>query len=145
MYSSKTDKWRSVYYRESLDLLLTEWIDNGYRDAYGSPDHTPYLFPSHRGGNLTPSVITEIVASAAENSGIQEIMYTDAGGGNRRKYAAHSLRHGFAYWYLTNDGDTRTLQQLLGHHDISITEDYLTLVESDTKQIYDRVSNTATN
>jgi integrase/recombinase XerD len=145
VYSSKTDEWRSVYYRPSLDLLLKEWIDGGYRDAYGSVDQSLYLFPSKQSEKLSPRTVSEIVATAAENCGIQEVMYTDANGSERRKYAAHSLRHSFAYWYLDNGGDIRTLQRLLGHHDISVTEDYLTLVDSDTKDIYERVSSSATD
>ncbi|QZP38546.1 tyrosine-type recombinase/integrase [Halobaculum magnesiiphilum] len=125
VYAPKTDEWRIVYYQPSLDFLLTQWMDSGYRSAYKPAEESPYLFVSERAERLSDHAINQIVKKAAENAGIQDVMYTDGGGQKRHRITAHAFRHGHAVQAIKNDIDIRRLQLHLGHEKIDTTQQYL--------------------
>lgn len=136
VHSDKTDSWRTVYYQPSLDFLIDQWLDGGYRDSYGPSDRSPYLFPSQRSDRLNTDSIGKIVKQAAEDAGIQEVMYEDAAGQPKHKITAHSLRHGHAVYALKSGIDIRVLQEHLGHSNLETTEVYLQLIDDDVKDAY---------
>ena len=50
----------------------------------------------------------------------------------------HILRNSFAVHMVQNGADIKSLQELLGHEDISATEVYLTQAKSRIKDVYDK-------
>lgn len=48
------------------------------------------------------------------------------------KLGSHRIRHAFGKGYLVNGGDLRSLQEILGHANISTTQKYASLNLSDT-------------
>jgi len=83
---------------------LTEW---------GNPDED-HLFLSETRAPLTRNGITLLFARLKERSGI-----------TGKRISPHILRHTFAIRYLVLGNDPFSLQELLGHEDISTVKNYM--------------------
>lgn len=136
IYSTKTDSSRTVFYQPSLDFLVDKWLDGGYRDAHGPADLSPYLFTGKECERLRPRFIRNAVTAAAEEAGIQEVMYEAVDGASRYRIGTHSLRHGHAVHALKSGINIRTLQKHLGHSTLDTTEKYLQLLDDDVREEY---------
>lgn len=135
IWSEKTSETRTVFYQPSLDLLLDQWIDGGYRSSYLHAEESDSLFLAPQ-GRLSNVRLGPIVKEAAENAGIQEVKCKDQQGRERNRITAHSLRHGHAVHALKSGIDIRNLQKHLGHADIERTSEYLQLIDDDVKEAY---------
>lgn len=84
-----------------------------------------WLFPSKsaKEGHLTRASFDRELRQLAVNAGIT------------KKVSAHILRHSFASHLLDHDVDLRTLQQMLGHADISTTTIYTHMIGEREKQL----------
>jgi integrase/recombinase XerD len=89
---------------------------------------SPYLFVGgrRRGGAARPMsrhTFWQMISTRARLVGIE------------RPITPHSMRHSFATHMLDRGADLRSLQQLLGHADISTTQIYTHVVPSRLQQI----------
>ena len=76
---------------------------------------TPYLFVTERGGPMTPATARKIIMRAGELAKFRFPIHP------------HMLRHSAGY-KLANEGhDTRSIQQYLGHRNITHTVRYTEL------------------
>lgn len=114
-----TAKWHS-----DLNGLLTQWLDYGYRDSYSTSDSSPYLFLTNRSEQISVRRVNGFIDEAAENAGIQEVMYTDAAGREFKKVTPHKLRHSFAMHFLKDGGSIEALNNRLAHSSVITTEIY---------------------
>ena len=138
IHATKTNTNRTVFYQSDLDFLLNQWIDGGYRDALIGADGSPYLFVSDYTSKLEKQRMNKVVKEAAEEAGIQETMYTDNAGHERKKITSHALRHGHAVESLKSGIDVRTVQKHLGHASLDMTMRYLRLINDDVRDAYQR-------
>lgn len=136
VWASKTNESRKVFYHESLDLLMDQWLDGGYRDSYAPGEESEYLFVTHQSEKFDRKRPNKIVKPAAESAGIQEEMYEDMNGHTRYRITSHALRHGAARAMLLDGIDLRNLQLLLGHSKLDTTEKYLSLLDDDVAGAY---------
>lgn len=137
IYAPKTDDHRTVFYRESLDFLLSQWLDV-YREGQKKAVTSPYLFPTNSSEHISKERINRVVRAAAENAGIQEVVHHDAKGHPRYRVTAHALRHGHAVHALKSGVDIRSVAEHMGHNDIQTTMNYLQFVDDDVEEAYEQ-------
>jgi integrase/recombinase XerD len=82
------------------------------------------LFLNFRGGPLTRQGLYKIILRHAEAAGLKGRM------------SPHTLRHSFATHLLSGGCDLRSVQEMLGHADLSTTQLYTHLSGEDLKQAY---------
>ena len=84
-----------------------------------------FLFPSRgRSGHLTRVRFNQILTELAIEAEL-----------NFRTVSPHILRHSFATHLLAHGADLRTLQQMLGHSDISTTQIYTHVLDERMKRL----------
>lgn len=115
----KGNKERIVPINEECCQLLKKYIEEFRMQI--SHKETSYIFIDKHGNPIQRSNFYYILKSLAKKSGIT------------KEISPHTLRHTFATHMLNHDADLRSIQEMLGHSDISTTTIY-THVSNDKLQ-----------
>ena len=89
--------------------------------------HRPELFLNARGGPLTRAGVFLILRKLAEKAGLEP-----------QRVHPHLLRHSFATHLLEGGADLRSVQEMLGHADLSTTELYTHVTDRRRRELYYR-------
>ena len=116
--TGKGNKERIVPIGEPAVKAMKEYIKHQRRESYSEDRPSECVFLSRTGRPLDRTFLWRIVKKYAARAGLGDRLTT------------HSLRHSFATHLLSGGADLRSLQEMLGHADISTTQIY-THVDSD--------------
>jgi integrase/recombinase XerD len=111
--------------RVPIGKSAIHWLQqyNAIKAAYGKAT-SPYLF-LNRGKPLTRQFAWAMIKRYAAQAGVSDI-------------SPHTLRHSFATHLLQNGADSRSVQALLGHSDISTTQIYTHITDRHLRSSYDK-------
>lgn len=84
------------------------------------------LFVNYNGERLTRQGIWKLIKQYAKGAGLE------------KKLTPQILRNSFAIHMIQNGADLKSLQELLGHEDISATQIYLSASKNRIKDVYDK-------
>jgi integrase/recombinase XerD len=111
--------------RVPLGKSAIHWLQQyaAAKAEYGKQS-LPHVF-LHRGKPLTRHFAWSMIKRHAERAGIRNV-------------SPHTLRHSFATHLLQHGADSRSVQALLGHSDISTTQIYTHITDVHLRSAYDR-------
>jgi integrase/recombinase XerD len=119
----KGSKERLVPMGDAAIRLLSKYIKNSRSQILGNRT-SEFLFISKKGSNLNRKSVWRLLKSYVGRTEI------------RKNITPHTLRHSFATHLLENGADLRSVQELLGHMDISTTQVYTHLARKKLKEIH---------
>jgi len=126
----KGGRERLVPLNNSARAALDRFLGVGASEAEGFTPTvaTKWLFPSRSAqGHVTRQRFAQDLKELAVEAGLDP-----------QRVSPHVLRHAFASHLLDRGADLRSLQQLLGHADISTTEIYTHVLEERLKRLVEQ-------
>ncbi|WP_163101496.1 tyrosine recombinase XerC [Peribacillus alkalitolerans] len=121
----KGKKDRYVPFGNKAKHALLDYINISRNKLVGKldSDHGK-LFVNFRGAPLTARGVRYVLSSMIETASVQGNIHP------------HVLRHTFATHLLNNGADLRSVQELLGHSEISSTQIYTHVTKEQLKKVY---------
>lgn len=121
--TGKGDKERTVYLNNACTSALANYLTHE-RSHIKEADQNPALFLSQKGTRLTRQRVAKIVKQINCTSGL-----------NKKKLTPHKLRHTSATMMYKSGADIRSLQQILGHSNVSTTQIYTHVEDKEIQQV----------
>jgi len=121
----KGHKERIIPIHERASLAVKEYIEETRPQVVHNDDEKA-LFLNARGERLTRQGLWQILKGYAKAAGLGT------------EITPHTLRHSFATHMLNGGADLRSVQELLGHANISTTQIYTHLTSEHIRRIYEQ-------
>lgn len=119
----KGNKERVVLYGNRLAELI-DWYLKDARPLLSHHKNSPYLFLNKNGNQLTTAGIRDILKREVKKSGLKQ------------KITPHTLRHTYATHLLNGGADLKSVQELLGHENLSTTQIYTHVSNERLRNVY---------
>ena len=123
--TGKGNKTRIVPFGSKAQQSLIEWLKI-YRIWQGELRPESPVFITQRGNAITPRQIENRVKYQAQRANVNVDLHP------------HLLRHCFASHMLSNSGDLRAVQEMLGHSNLTTTQIYTHIDFDRLAQVYDQ-------
>ena len=121
----KGHKERLIPIHQRAALAVEEYIKDA-RSRLTQNDEEKALFLNRRGDRLTRQGFWQILKGYAKSAGLEADI------------TPHTLRHSFATHMLSGGADLRSVQELLGHANISTTQIYTHLTSEHVRRTYEK-------
>ena len=121
----KKDKERVIPIYAKAVRALAEYMEFIRPQMIASPDEQS-LFVNVSGERMTRQGFWKIVKHYQAKAHIE------------KDITPHTLRHSFAAHLLENGADLRSIQEMLGHSDLSSTQIYAHIVRKELKDVYNK-------
>lgn len=118
-------KERAIPLYQKAIKALVEYMDFIRPQMIASPDEQA-LFVNVNGSRMSRQGFWKIIKTYQTKAKIEKTI------------TPHTLRHSFAAHLLENGADLRSIQEMLGHADISSTQIYSQLVKKQLKEVYNK-------
>jgi len=125
LIKGKGNKERYVPFGNYAKTSLELYINDGRHKLMKKSNH-PFLFVNQKGTPLTPRGIRYILSGIIDELGSQHHIHP------------HMIRHSFATHLLNNGADLRTVQELLGHSQLSSTQKYTHVTKEQLRKVYNQ-------
>ncbi len=122
----KGNKERLVPMGEEAVRLLNKYIKESRPVILGSNRTSEFVFISKKGPSLNRKSVWRLLKGYVKRADI------------RKNITPHTFRHSFATHLIENGADLRSVQELLGHMDISTTQIYTHMARRKLKEIHKR-------
>ncbi|WP_171531984.1 site-specific tyrosine recombinase/integron integrase [Acinetobacter defluvii] len=123
--TGKGNKTRIVPFGSKAKQSLINWLKI-YRIWQGEFKPDSSVFITQKGNAITPRQIENRVKYQAQRAGVNVDLHP------------HLLRHCFASHMLSNTGDLRAVQEMLGHSNLTTTQIYTHIDFDRLAQVYDQ-------
>jgi integrase/recombinase XerD len=104
---------------------LGNYINKSRKQLIDNPEEQA-LFVNINGGRMSRQGFWKIIKHYQEKANIE------------KQTTPHTLRHSFAMHLLENGADLRSLQEMLGHADISSTQVYANMIKNKLADVYQK-------
>lgn len=126
----KGNKERIIPMGDYATEYLKKYIYN-YRSFFIKKQSSEYVFLNKNGTKMSRQMFFKIIQKIALEKNI------------KTKFSPHTLRHSFATHMLEYGADLRTIQELLGHSNISTTQIYTHMSTDKLRENYDNFHSNA--
>lgn len=118
-------KERAVPFGSAAKEALTEYLEKA-RDTFPMAEESDILFTNISGRQMSRQGFWKLLKGYAAEAGIE------------RDITPHTLRHSFAAHMIENGADVKSVQEMLGHSDISSTQIYVNMNLGKMRDVYER-------
>ena len=116
-------KERMIPFGHAAKDALAKYLESA-RETFLKGTRSELLFTNYSGRAMSRQGFWKVLKGYADDAGI------------KRDIAPHTLRHSFAVHMLQNGADIRSVQEMLGHSDISTTQVYLGMNMNKMRDVY---------
>ncbi|WP_302152726.1 site-specific tyrosine recombinase XerD [Eubacterium ventriosum] len=117
-------KERIVPFGSDAKKALVRYITDGREYLLGDNEDSVIMFPNCQGGAMSRQGFWKLIKTYGKKAGIET------------ELTPHTLRHSFASHLVENGADLKSVQEMLGHSDISTTQIYMTSGNKRVREVY---------
>ena len=118
-------KTRTVPFGKPARDALTRYLD-GTREAMLEDKSSDVLFANCSGQTMSRQGFWKLIKMYSKKAGIEADI------------TPHTLRHSFAAHLVENGADLKSVQEMLGHSDISTTQVYANMNQNHLREVYSK-------